>query len=83
MIDYNQLSRATEFVIKHHTKKGCDYEIYDENHIHSEEFEEPLLLIDINLGKDKKAMVALFEDSNPAKIARRFSVAKGLDPMQS
>lgn len=45
-----------------------------------EKFEgEPLLYVDVNFGGSDKTRIALFEKSNPEKVARKFVKKHGLD----
>jgi hypothetical protein len=41
--------------------------------------EEPLLYVDVNLGGNEKTRIALYEKSNPEKVARKFVRDHGLD----
>lgn len=40
--------------------------------------EEPLLYVDVNLGSDK-TRIALYQRSNPEKVAQKFVQEHGLD----
>ncbi len=42
------------------------------------ENEEPLLYVDVNLGQEK-TRIALYERSNPEKVAKKFVKKQGLD----
>jgi hypothetical protein len=53
---------------------GADLEESDHNG------EEPLLYVDVNLGEaNGKTRIALYQNSNPEKVARRFVAQNGLD----
>ncbi|CDW73762.1 UNKNOWN [Stylonychia lemnae] len=55
------------------SKKNQYFE--DQDHEHGE---EPLLYVDVNLGKEK-TRIALYQRSNPELVAQRFLVEHGLD----
>lgn len=50
--------------------------MYEEDH---QEGEEPLLFVDVNLGMQEKTRIALYEKSNPEKVAKKFVKENGLD----
>lgn len=53
---------------------------FDTSSSDDEKFEgEPLLYVDVNFGGNDKTRIALFEKSNPEKVARKFVKQHGLD----
>ena len=52
----------------------------EEEESEEERFEgDPLLYVDVNFGTEEKTRIALYEKSNPVKVAKRFVKEHGLD----
>lgn len=49
-----------------------------QDEVDHDEGEEPLLYVDVNLGQDK-TRIALYQRSNPDKVAAKFVEEHGLD----
>jgi hypothetical protein len=61
------------------TSKKAAASAFD-NESDEEKFEgEPLLYVDVNFGGNEKTRIALYEKSNPEKVAKKFVKKHGLD----
>ena len=71
---------STTTTTKTITKKVVKGHASSDSSSDDEKFEgEPLLYVDVNFGGNEKTRIALFEKSDPEKVAKKFVKKHGLD----